>query len=51
MYLKALIIKHYELSPSASIIHSQRIDEVISSYGKGGKDRNFDILKFASNLH
>ena len=50
MYLKALIIKHYELGPSASITQSQRIDEVIASYGKGDKDQHFDILKFASNL-
>jgi hypothetical protein len=27
MYLKALIIKHYEFGPSASITQSQRIDE------------------------
>ncbi len=33
MYLKALIIKHYKLSPSASIIQSRRIDEVIASNG------------------
>jgi hypothetical protein len=50
MYLKALIIKHYELSLSASITQSQRIDEVRASYGKGGKDQNLDLLKFVSKL-
>ena len=53
MYLKALIIKHYEFSQRASITQSQRIDEIIALYGKGGKpgkDQIFDILKSASNL-
>jgi hypothetical protein len=53
MYLKALIIKHYELSQRASITQSQRIDEIIALYGKGGKlgkDQNFEILKSVSNL-
>jgi hypothetical protein len=44
MYLKALIVKYYELNPSASITQSQRVDAVIASYGKG------DIQKFATRL-
>ena len=50
MYLKALILKYYELSPSASITQYQRVEPVISSYGNGGKHQIFDVLKFATIL-
>jgi hypothetical protein len=45
-----MIIKFYELNPIVSITQYQRVAEVISSYGKGGKDQKFDVLKFATIL-
>ena len=50
MYLKALILKYYELGPSASITQYQRVEDVISSYGNGGKDQIFDVFKFSTIL-
>ncbi len=50
MYLKALILKYYELSPSASIPQYQRVEAVISSYWNGVKDQIFGVLKFATIL-
>jgi hypothetical protein len=50
MYLKALLYKHYELNPLASITQYQRVEDVISSYGYGGKDQIFDALRFATIL-
>ena len=48
MYLKAMIIKFYELNPTASFTQYQRLEDIISSYGVGGKDQIFDVINFST---
>ncbi len=43
MYLKALMDKYYDLRPGASAAKYKKVQELISDFGKGEKDKYFDI--------
>ena len=46
MYLKALMDKYYKLRSGASTAKYKILQELISDFGKGEKDRNFDIQRY-----
>jgi hypothetical protein len=50
MHLKALMETYYDLGPGASSAKYKDVRELISSFGKGDKDRFFDIRKFSNDL-
>ena len=41
---------YYDLGPGASSVQYKYVHEVISNFGKGEKDKLFDIRKFVKDL-
>ena len=50
MYLKALMDKYYDLRPGASTTKYKIVQELISDFGKGEKDRYFDVQKWSQDV-
>jgi hypothetical protein len=50
IYIKVLMDTYYDLGPGASCIQYKYVQEIISNFGKGEKDKHFDIRKFAKDL-
>ena len=50
MYLKALMETYYDLRPGASSAKYKKVQEIISNFGKGEKDKFFDIHKYAKAI-
>jgi hypothetical protein len=50
IYIKVLMETYYDLGPGASSIQYKYVQEIISNFGKGEKDKHFDIRKFAKDI-
>ena len=50
IHLKVLMDTYYDLGPGASPVQYKSVQEVTSNFGKGEKDKFFDIRKFAKDL-
>ena len=50
IYLKALVVKYYDLRPGASSRQYKKIEDIILSYGKAEKDPYFDCRKFSKDI-
>jgi hypothetical protein len=48
--LKVLMETYYDLGPGASSFQYKYVQEIISNFGKGDKDKHFDIRKFTEDL-